>query len=97
VEFRKRFVAALSPQHLPKAWSIYHDAPREFGPHSIFSPSPDLSVTPSNRLKAGPRPVFAPCAQPAASSGHHTGTAVPEVQEQCDSDQLRDDESVGKR
>lgn len=42
MEFRKRFVAAVQPKNLPSSWNIHHEAPREFGLHSIFnSESPD--------------------------------------------------------
>ena len=37
VEFRKRFVAAVQPNNLPTSWKIHHEAPREFGMHSIFN------------------------------------------------------------
>lgn len=40
VEFRKRFVAAVQPKNLPASWTVHHEAPREFGTHSIFSEQP---------------------------------------------------------
>lgn len=40
VEFRKRFVDAVKPENLPGSWKIHHEAPREFGMHSIFSEHP---------------------------------------------------------
>eukprot|EP00892_Ulva_mutabilis_P004069 jgi/Ulvmu1/2033/UM120_0029.1 len=36
VAFRQVFLDAVKPQALPSTWNVYHDAPREFGPHSIF-------------------------------------------------------------
>lgn len=44
VEFRKRFVAAVQPKNLPASWRVHHEAPREFGTHSIFSGHPLAST-----------------------------------------------------
>lgn len=35
--FRRGFVAALQPRHLPPGWQVEHAAPREFGAHSVYS------------------------------------------------------------
>jgi cobalt/nickel-transporting P-type ATPase D len=36
VRFRRVFVDALCPTHLPVGWSIEHVAPRSFGAHSVY-------------------------------------------------------------
>ena len=36
VRFRKSFVDALRPAHLPLGWEVEHRAPRAFGDHSIY-------------------------------------------------------------
>ena len=35
--FRERFVERLQPRHLASGWAVAHQAPREFGPYSIFN------------------------------------------------------------
>jgi len=35
--FRKTFVDALLPKHLPEGWAVDHKAPRAFGEHSVYS------------------------------------------------------------
>ena len=35
--FRRGFVAALRPRHLPPGWQVEHAAPREFGAHSVYA------------------------------------------------------------
>jgi hypothetical protein len=36
MRFRRSFVRALRPQHLPEGWSVTHQAVREFGEHSVY-------------------------------------------------------------
>jgi hypothetical protein len=36
VEFRRTFLNAVKPKKLPATWSVHHDAPREFGYHSVY-------------------------------------------------------------
>lgn len=37
--FRKSFVDALQPKHLPPGWEVNHKAPRAFGEYSVYSAS----------------------------------------------------------
>jgi hypothetical protein len=70
VEFRKRFVAAVQPKNLPASWSVYHEAPREFGMHSIFSEH-TVNDPASSRLQEqipSMRQLFSPQQQPTTKS-----------------------------
>lgn len=76
MEFRKRFMFAVTPRNLPPSWSLFHDAPREFGEFSIFCMGPHEAPA-CKSSRTGPRPVFA--------SG--TAEAAPERHEVCGTQQ----------
>lgn len=58
MEFRKIFVEAVQPKNLPVSWRVHHEAPREFGLHSIFSKHPLQDATAER-----PPQIFAPSQQ----------------------------------
>lgn len=50
VAFRQVFVDAVKPIALPSTWDVHHDAPREFGPNSIFQAEvQSLMTSPAER------------------------------------------------